>query len=477
VGNRIIWKLVVSFVLLILVSVVIMNFFVSLKLTGYFEEAVTVRLKAKAALIGRLLEHELSTTGASIEATVDDIARELQSRITVIDISGRVLADSWHEVDKMESHLQRPEIARAIIEGFGQSTRRSDTLGYDMKYVALRSGNDKSAFNGVVRLALPLSEVDAGLKGIYMTVLSGGMVAVLFVIIIGFYVSKGIIGPLSEMTEVARSIAAGDFSKRLRLKGSDELVILAASLNRMSDELAQKMESLREADRMKTELVANVSHELKTPLTSILGYIETLEDGALEDKENARRFLGIIRRQAQGLSNTINDLLELSELESVEGDELRMMEFDIRELIDEIVAGFGNAAQARGQKLLVGQKGADMRVTGDRLKIEHALTNIIDNAVKYTPEGGEIKAHIRERKASLEISVSDTGIGIPVKHLGRVFERFYRVDKARSRSVGGTGLGLAIVKHTVALHGGSVKIDSEPGKGTVVTISLPRAGS
>jgi len=472
-GNRIIWKLVTSFVLIILVSVVIMNFFVSIKLRGYFDESVTARLAANAHLVERLLAHELGEPGRTIQETVDEIAGDLESRITVIDESGSVLADSWHDASSMENHLERPEVRAALEGGTGQSTHRSDTLGYEMKYFALRI-NPGKGITGVVRLALPLSDVDSGVKDIYRTVFTGGVIAVLFVIIIGFYVSKGIIGPLGEMTEVARSITAGDFSRRLKLRGSDELVILAASLNRMSDELAHKMESLEAAGKMKAELVANVSHELRTPLTSIMGYIETLEDGALEDPVNARRFLSIIQRQARGLSNTLNDLLELSELEDAESGDFAMKEFDLRELIEEVALGFGGSASARGQRLLKEYKGADMRVTGDRIKIEHALINVIDNAVKYTPDGGEIRVVVRDKKDRLDISVSDTGIGIPVRHLGRVFERFYRVDKARSKSVGGTGLGLAIVKHTVALHGGSVKIDSESGKGTVVNISLPR---
>jgi two-component system phosphate regulon sensor histidine kinase PhoR len=473
-GNRIIWKLVASFVLLILVSVVIMSFFVSIKLTDHVEEAITGRLGANAALVGSLIQHEIDSLDKPIQEIVDEIALSVESRITVMDVSGGVLADSWSEAISMEDHSDRPEVRSALLGGVGQSTRMSETMGYRMKYVAVKVGGSGGP-EGLVRLALPLSEVDSSVKDIYMVVLMGGLVAVGFVIIMGFYVSRGIIGPLSEMTEVARSITAGDFSRRLKLKGTDELAILAASLNRMSDELAQKMESLEKASLIKTDLVANVSHEMKTPLTSILGYIETLEDGALEDSDNARRFLSIIRRQARGLSNTINDLLELSELERAEAGELEMEELDLRELLREVAAGFDNAAGAKRQALLIGYKGDDMRVMGDRLKIEHALINIIDNAVKYTPEGGEINVLIRDKGERKDISVSDTGIGIPVEHLGRVFERFYRVDKARSRRVGGTGLGLAIVKHTVALHGGSVKIDSEPGKGTVVTISLPKA--
>jgi len=476
-GNRIIWKLVVSFVLLIVASVAIMNFFVSIKLRGYFEDAITARLRANAYLVGMLIQNEMSSPKSSLTESVSRIAESIDSRITVIDLSGKVLADTWHRASMMENHAHRPEVLAAMKTGYGHSTRMSDTLGYNMKYVAIEvmQGTHESRASGVVRLALPLSEVDTSVKGIYRTVLAGGTVAVVFVIIIGYLVSRGVIGPLGEMTEVARSITAGDFSKRLSLGGGDELEVLAASLNRMSDELEQKIQRLKEADRMKTELVANVSHELKTPLTSIIGYLETLEHGALEDEENARRFLAIIRRHAEGLGNTVNDLLKLSELESVARGSLEPEVFDLRDLIDDTTSVFENTISDKGQTLLTEYRGADFRLLGDRLKIEQAVVNMIDNAVKYTPEGGEINVRARDLGENLEVRVSDTGIGIPVEHLGRVFERFYRVDRARSRRLGGTGLGLAIVKHTVALHGGKVKIDSEPGKGTVITITLPRS--
>jgi len=476
-GNRIIWKLVVSFVLLILASVAIMNFFVSIKLRGYFEDAITARLRANAYLVGMLIQEELSSSERSLRESVSRIAESIDSRITVIDLSGKVLADTWHTASEMENHGDRTEVLAAMETGYGQSTRLSETLGYNMKYVAIEvmQAADGGHVAGVVRLALPLSEVDASVKGIYRTVLVGGLAAVVFVIIIGYLVSQGVIGPLGEMTEVARSITAGDFSKRLSPRGGDELAVLATSLNRMSNELEQKIQRLKEADRMKTELVANVSHELKTPLTSILGYIETLEHGALEDGENARRFLSIIRRHSEGLSNTVNDLLKLSELEHVAKGSLEPEVFDLRDLIDDTTSVFENALSGKGQTLLTEYRGEGFRLLGDRLKIEQALVNMIDNAVKYTPEGGEISVRARDQGNSLEVRVSDRGIGIPVEHLSRVFERFYRVDKARSRSVGGTGLGLAIVKHTVSLHGGKVKIDSEPGKGTVITITLPKS--
>ena len=474
-GNRVILKLVVSFVLLIMASVLILNFFVSIKLKDYFETSVSERLKPDATLVGSLLQHKLSAGETDIQQMTDEMSAALGARVTILSDTGKVIGDSTAAPEKLENHSDRPEIISAFTKGQGESTRFSDTLGYKMKYVAVRISTDDGKAAWVVRLALPLSELDTKVKGIYRTVLTGGGVAVVFVIILGYLVSRGIIGPLTQMTGVARAITAGDFSHRLHIKGNDELAVLAASLNRMSDELQEQMLRLKEADRMKTELVANVSHELKTPLTSIMGYIETLQDGALEDDNTADRFLSIIHKNAQSLSNTVSDLLKLSELEyAIRGKAERKEEFDLRTLINETVSVFGYTINQKNQKILTSFEGDNFTMLGDRVKIEQALVNVIDNAVKYTPDDGKISLLVQADEQAIKVTVSDTGMGISQEHMGRVFERFYRVDKARSRKLGGTGLGLAIVKHAVLLHGGSVDIQSNEGQGTSIYLSFPR---
>jgi two-component system phosphate regulon sensor histidine kinase PhoR len=216
-----------------------------------------------------------------------------------------------------------------------------------------------------------------------------------------------------------------------------------------------------------------VSHELKTPLTSIKGFIETLEDGAIEDKQNARRFLFIIKKHTERLNYIINDLLSLTEIETGKSA-LEAGKIDIKGLLDEVVWGFGHALSMKKQKLNADYNGQDFNIKADKDKIEQVLVNLIDNAIKYTGQRGNIKVSLFEEKDSIMFTVEDNGIGIPKEHLDRIFERFYRVDKARSRELGGTGLGLSIVKHIVMLHGGHIDIDSEIGKGTKVTVILPK---
>ena len=227
-------------------------------------------------------------------------------------------------------------------------------------------------------------------------------------------------------------------------------------------------------DRVRTDFVANVSHELKTPLTLIKGYIETLEDKAINDTEKAGKFISIIKDHTNRLSNIIDDLLSLSELE-LSRDSIEISEFDLKSLIDDIALGFGHALAAKQQKLTIEPQGNNFKISADRDKIEQVFVNLIDNAVKYTNDGGRIEICLVQKKGEVVVTVEDDGFGIPREDLDRVFERFYRVDKARSRQLGGTGLGLGIAKHIVLAHKGQIRIESEVNRGTKVFVTLPKA--
>jgi signal transduction histidine kinase len=341
-----------------------------------------------------------------------------------------------------------------------------------MKYVAVRV-TDGDKIIGVVRIAVPLSEVQLELRSLYRATILGAVAAIFVAAIIAYVMARGISRPIRQMREVAGAIAGGRFDKKAIVKGEDELAELARSLNAMSDELEQKIEQLRYLDKVRSDFVANVSHELKTPLTSIRGFVETLEDGAINNKDNAMRFLAIIKKHTQRLGNIIDDLLRLSELES--GGGIEMTEFDLKGLIDEVVMGFGHALSAKRQNLTVTHTTDDFIIRGDRDKLEQVFVNLIDNATKYTEEGGHIKVQLADNDNSVMVTIEDNGIGIPKEDVERVFERFYRVDKAHSREVGGTGLGLSIAKHIVLAHKGEICIDSESGKGTKVLVTLPKA--
>ena len=233
---------------------------------------------------------------------------------------------------------------------------------------------------------------------------------------------------------------------------------------------------LRQLERMRRDFVANVSHELRTPLTAIKGYAEILSDGAVDDQATARRFTGIIENHADRLTRLLGDLLDLSRLES---DQLgvELVPCELKPLVDTSV---GSVSQAAAQKQIAIHCDipSSVKVICDPKLIEQALINLLDNAVKYTPTGGKVRVGTRpvEGTDRLAIYVEDTGIGIPSEDLGRIFERFYRVDKGRSRDLGGTGLGLSIVRHIAEIHGEQVSVQSKLGAGTTFSLELQSRG-
>ncbi len=224
-------------------------------------------------------------------------------------------------------------------------------------------------------------------------------------------------------------------------------------------------------ERVRQEFLSNISHELRTPLTSILAFVETLEDGAIKDEENNQRFLKVIRKNAQRMHRLIDDILELSIIESGKIT-LELKRINLNQLTEEVFTNLSSKAKERRIKLK-NEISRDAFVFADAVRLEQMLTNLIDNAVKFNAEKGTVIVAFEEKNEKNIISISDTGEGISSEHLQRIFERFYRTDRARSREIGGTGLGLAIVKHLARIHGGEVSVASALGKGSTFSIELP----
>ncbi len=230
----------------------------------------------------------------------------------------------------------------------------------------------------------------------------------------------------------------------------------------------------KRVEAIKKDFVANVSHELRTPLASIKGYAETLLDGGFEDREKLKEFLRIIDKHATRMSRLIEDLLILSRLESQDVP-MDSEPIDIYKLIASITEGFKKHAQDKGITLSIKKDGRVPDVLGDRVRLEQVMVNLLDNAIKYTPQGGKVDVAVRCEDGEVRVDVKDTGIGIPPQDMPRIFERFYRVDKARSRELGGTGLGLAIVKHIVQGLNGRVWVESIPSRGSTFSFTLKPA--
>ncbi len=364
-------------------------------------------------------------------------------RIVLTDPDGNIIADSQEKL----TGEYRPEIAgRQIASPF-----RPDPVG--TLYIIPKSSSE-----------LSLDSLQILFQSIGRFFLWGGLVAIVIAVILSYFFSRRVLSPVRALTQAARQLGSGDFSQRVDVKGNTELDQLGDTFNTMADNLGR-------AEELRKNMVADIAHELRTPLTNIKGYLEAARDGVIEANEDTVRKLD---EEATLLARLVEDLQELS---LAEAGELKLKCETGN--IDRVIESATQMMQAKAS-----QKGVTLESTlSDNLpevnidfhRISQVLRNLIENAVNYTPDGGMVTVSARQLNNLIEISVEDTGDGIPAEDLENIFERFYRVDKSRTRSTGGSGLGLTIARRLVEAHGGKIKADSEPGAGSRFSFTIPVA--
>jgi two-component system phosphate regulon sensor histidine kinase PhoR len=299
------------------------------------------------------------------------------------------------------------------------------------------------------------------------------MVAILVLILVVLYmlstkISKIVLSPIKNAADNIESILSGEEVEDVEIY--PEIKPFVETINRQKKQIEIVMNNLKEAEKVRREFTANVSHELKTPLTSINGYAEMIANGMVEGEE-VKKFAGIIQKEGTRLLTLIESILNLSKLED-ESVEKTYEEIDLYETIKDVVHKL--KPQAVSHKVNLEVDGEVTHVKANKRMIEDLVYNLIDNAIKYNVENGNVLVSIKNEENNGLISVKDTGIGIPQEEQDRIFERFYRIDKSRSKKIEGSGLGLSIVKHIVEYHNGSITLESEVGKGTTITIKLPK---
>jgi signal transduction histidine kinase len=446
------------------VALLTITWYVADRFRDFFIDQLEITLEARAHGIA----DEIGNKGLE-PGQYADSCRALQHtdpaiRVTLIDNRGVVLCDSEADPAVMENHGQRPEIIQALDGHTGSITRYSKTLQAVLLYVAVPL--DVGSSRWVVRTALSLSSINHLLSELFNKLLLLLLALLTIIFGVGVYVYRKINPPLEEIRLGAGRFAHGRFAAKLPDYQVREIAELAAALNQMATQL-DSLENLRR------EFVANVSHELKTPVTSIQGFAETLLEGAKDNPEDLERFLQIIARQSGRLADIIDDLLTLSRLESAPLDELLAVD---RYVLCDILESCREACRSRAEEkdiAIVVDCAAGIEVTADRSLLTQAVINLVENAVKYSPEHTMVTVTGARDGHRVRITVTDQGPGIPEHHVPRLFELFYRADKARSRKLGGTGLGLAIVKHIAGVHGGDVDVATRIGKGSAFSILLP----
>jgi signal transduction histidine kinase len=472
--SRFLWKLYGSFSAILLISGLAVGIAICQKVRADALEDVEESLRVRAVLVGPMALTALKEGAATpLSEDVNALGEETRTRLTVIEADGVVIADSDKNADEMENHFDRPELVAARAGNVGVATRFSETLEIRMTYVAVPV-YDGGNIVGYVRAAASVESIDRRIAYVQRVVAMWVMAAVVASLVMAFLLAGHIVGPVASMTELAESMAGGDYDQRLPVSRKDELGQLGDALNRMAESCHKQLSELQLLERIRRDFVANASHELKTPITAIRGFVETmLEDPDMPETQR-ERFLSKARDQVERLSALVTDLLALSRQEVDIAERERTL-VAMRRAVMACEEVMSPGAERRGIALRTEICKSRVMVMGEEDGIAAALINLVDNAIKYTPEGGRVELRLRSEGKDAVIEVQDTGIGIAPEHQGRIFERFYRVDKARSREVGGTGLGLAIVRRVVMSHGGTIQIESTPGEGSTFRITFPLA--
>ncbi|MDP9169944.1 MAG: ATP-binding protein [Acidobacteriota bacterium] len=471
---RIFLKLIAVIACLIAVALVAADLLASRVAERYLVHHLRQELEDK----GRLLAVSGAVRVNGVSTPIAELAKSAGARLTIVTTGGRVVADSEADASTMENHSGRPELQRAFKGGVGSATRMSRTLHLDFLYVAV------PLQGGAIRLAMPLSVLNTEVTAIRIKILQSVAIAFLPSVLLAAFLARRLAGRLSSIINYAGELANANFEARLSNDGRGELGLLSRKLNETSAKLQGTVRQLQlehtqldRLERIRKDFVINVSHELRTPLASIQGYTETLLEGAINDSDNNIRFLNIIRHNAERLTRLTADLLTLSRLE-LRTQDFRFASFHVNDLLADVVDTIRPIAQKKDISLRHEPGPGQCEIFCDSEAFYQVVSNLLDNAVKYTPAGGYIAVGSKPVQRPdgtewVEFFIRDTGMGIPAEEQSRLFERFYRVDKARSRELGGTGLGLAIVKHLVRAHGGEVRVESLPGYGSTFFFTMP----
>lgn len=585
--KRLVWHLYPSYLLIILISIVAVTWFASIKTRQFFMGKAESDLKARALLFESMITDLLYPLDReAIDRLCKDAGEKASTRLTVILPSGEVVGDSEADPGTMDNHTDRVEFIDASTGESGMSIRTSLTLSMDFMYVGVpvkRQGH----LLAVVRTSIPVDIIDTTIREIQKKIVFGALIIVLIGAFISLMVSRRISRPIERLKEEAEYYIRGDFNYRVPISDIEEIGGLNESMRDMAQQLHARIKTitqqrteieailssmiegviavdaeeriiimndaaakmfgcnpstvqghsiqeavrntrlqefisetlsankpvekeivlaseeeryifghgtlirniegkglgalfvlsditkLRRLENIRKDFVANVSHEIKTPITAIKGFVEILRDGSEKDEQDIRRFLDIIARHVNRLEAIIDDLLKLSRIEKdAETEGIQLFESGIRDVLESAVQALKPLADSKGTEIVLSCDDKLFARINPPL-LEQAIVNLLDNAIKYSNEKKPVNIEAEQDGKETLIHVIDNGRGIEQEHLSRIFERFYRVDKARSRRLGGTGLGLSIVKHIIQAHGGHVSVTSAPGNGSTFTIHVP----
>lgn len=456
------WQVVFSYLVIIVISFAVLNIAVINISKKNYITARENNLVKQANIISVVSMRYLQDANPYINNVVSDFGNSLNARILILNHRGTVVVDSFNDINILNRTLNHAEVLAALN---GQSMSQQHYLPegqWVMYTTAPITSNNKTI--GVVFISSSLKDIYESIYQVQDKLIIYSVFLAIAISLFSYFISSFISRPIKDITDVIKEMGQGNLHQKVRVNGSGEIMDLANAFNAMSE----RIESL---DKARSEFVANASHELKTPLSSMKVLAQSLLQNPEADIEIYREFMQDIDSEIDRMNNIIGDLLALVQLDKDEPD-MNCVYADLDVLINETIKILKPLAVNKGISLTYSCK-KDSIIEGDTDKLKQMFINIIDNAIKYTLDGGNVHILLEQKNNKAVITISDDGMGIPETDLPYIFDRFYRVDKARSRATGGTGLGLSIAQKIAHLHNGTIEVESVEGQGTHFYISLP----
>lgn len=452
-----------EFVLVMMVALILSAFIFYFVVSHILLQNTKTNMYSFLELVDRTIVHEQLLQD---EHALDVALLENNGRFTIVSSEGKVIFDTdVTSVDAMDNHLSRSEVKQAFETGRGYSIRYSDTLQMNMLYVAIACSDGPYVY----RIAVPYEGVSSYFPQIIPAFVMVIIISFLISIVFSYYFSKSITEPLQDISkQMVNFHSQQDVS--FKQYEDKELQNIVETTKSMMKEIDQQLQQLNKEKNIRQEFFSNASHELKTPLTSIRGYVELLESGVITDPQKQQDFYQRIMKEADSMTQLINDILMISKLESLDVEVVESP-VNLQEVCKEVLEIV--APLASRQQVQITTNCVDTTVLTCYQHIQQVLQNLVSNAIKYNKENGKVDISINIVNQQLMIQVEDNGLGINEEDTERVFERFYRQDKGRSKRIGGTGLGLSIVKHIVQYHKGQIRLTSKVNVGTMITVYIP----
>jgi len=462
-------RLLFSYILTVVIGLSIIGIVIAFFAKGYIQDKQQTELLRKAENVNLSIQ-DVKEIDENTKNFLVFLDKSFDTRIWIFDRKGKIIATSTKDEVLIGKSVSESAVKKVLKGENAVHGLQLEGLTEPMHSVAVAWGKESDVYGGIV-LHAPVIGMNNTFGQIRETIIWATLFGILFSTGMGSYLSWSISRPLRKMDQVTLQIGMGNYSERIRVDDVDEIGDLANTINKMAEKLEIMDHERKESDQIRSDFLANVSHELRTPLTTMQGFLEALQDRLIPE-EGRQKYYEIMYQETIQMNRLVEDIMNLIRLENKEIT-LSKQSVDIETLLEKVAYTYQNEALEKGTEIVVKvDNEASLQVYADRDRLEQIIVNLVKNAMKFTDQG-IVRLHARREGVYVLLQVSDNGIGISEADQEMIWERFFKVDRGRSRKINGTGLGLAIVKELVEMHQGEINVVSAIGKGSTFTIRIP----